>query len=400
MISHKEISICVIDYALAGSFFLRLAASDKDREYIFVSTLLSTYLAARKKHEAYLISKVSKVQEKNKVTSLPVNRVRELGLNILQHENAMEFASVLQSSIRKILDKNKNKKVNLLTWNGDNVIGAVMRQAKQADNTVSLLFFELSNLKGKIFVDPEGVNAASSVYLKPEVLQNIPSVDEGIHDVWLKDFFEEKKGNKLLPQASKGKEITLRHLIDFVYTKFWGFQTFPKSSISNRIRKKRTHEINDDKVIPDEYIFFPMQVSTDTQIVLNSDVDNVDVLNHLIEKEILPIVTKPHPAESNFDYIYKIKNENQGRLFISQKNTYELIKNAKCVYTINSTVGMESMLFDKSVVFMGRSVYSNMGTAELKKYLHNYLVDIDFFDENFTITPNLIDSVYSRRNDG
>lgn len=140
MTSHKEISICVIDYALAGSFFLRLAASDKDREYIFVSTLLSTYLAARKKHEAYLISKVSKVQEKDKVTSLPVNRVRELSLNILQHENAMEFASVLQSSIRKILDKNKNKKVNLLTWNGDNVIGAVMRQAKQADNTVSLLF--------------------------------------------------------------------------------------------------------------------------------------------------------------------------------------------------------------------------------------------------------------------
>lgn len=143
-----------------------------------------------------------------------------------------------------------------------------------------------------------------------------------------------------------------------------------------------------------------MQVSTDTQIILNSDVDNVDVLNHLIEKEILPIVTKPHPAESDFDYIYKIKTANQGRLFISQKNTYELIKNAKRVYTINSTVGMESLLFDKNVVFMGRSVYSNMGTAELKKYIHNYLVDIDFFDENFSITPNLIDSVYSRRDNG
>ncbi|BEM86415.1 hypothetical protein SME46J_08850 [Serratia marcescens] len=400
MTSHKEISICIIDYALAGSFFLRLAASDKNREYIFVSTLLSTYLAAQKKHEAHLISKVRKIRGKDKVTSLPDNRVRELGLNILPLKNAMELASALQSSIRKILDKNKGRRINLLTWNGDNIIGAVMRQAKQADGAISLLFFELSNLKGKIFIDPEGVNAASSIYLKPEVLENIPSVDESVHDGWLKDFFEEKKGNKLLPQASKGKEITLRHLIDFVYTRFLGFQTFPKSSISNRIRKKRTQTISEDKTIPDEYIFFPMQVSTDTQIILNSDVDNVDVLNHLIEKEILPIVTKPHPAESDFDYIYKIKTANQGRLFISQKNTYELIKNAKRVYTINSTVGMESLLFDKNVVFMGRSVYSNMGTAELKKYIHNYLVDIDFFDENFSITPNLIDSVYSRRDNG
>lgn len=193
MTSHKEISICIIDYALAGSFFLRLAASDKNREYIFVSTLLSTYLAAQKKHEAHLISKVRKIRGKDKVTSLPDNRVRELGLNILPLKNAMELASALQSSIRKILDKNKGRRINLLTWNGDNIIGAVMRQAKQADGAISLLFFELSNLKGKIFIDPEGVNAASSIYLKPEVLENIPSVDESVHDGWLKDFFEEKK---------------------------------------------------------------------------------------------------------------------------------------------------------------------------------------------------------------
>ncbi|HAV2049126.1 TPA: capsular biosynthesis protein, partial [Raoultella ornithinolytica] len=84
------------------------------------------------------------------------------------------------------------------------------------------------------------------------------------------------------------------------------------------------------------------------------------------------------------------------KIFITNTNTYELIKKSEKVYTINSTVGMEAMLYDKNVSFMGRSIYSKMNNEQLKKFIHLYLIDIDFFDCRNNISKNVIDKIYSR----
>ena len=183
-----------------------------------------------------------------------------------------------------------------------------------------------------------------------------------------------------------------------LYTNTVGYKLYTNNAILNRIKGKKNNVVkfDNEKNLPERFIFFPMQVSTDTQIVLNSDVDNVGVLKYLVDQEALPIVTKPHPAELNFDYIYKIKNENKDKIFITNTNTYELIKKSEKVYTINSTVGMEAMLYDKNVSFMGRSIYSKMNNEQLKKFIHLYLIDIDFFDCRNNISKNVIDKIYSR----
>ncbi|HGW1125711.1 TPA: hypothetical protein ACNMO8_004866 [Klebsiella pneumoniae] len=393
---NNNITICVADYALAADFFLRISSCDAERKYVFVNTLLSSHLKVKKRHESYLVTKLT--NPKDGINSLPDNRLRETALGILSREKSLRLASSLYIKIVNIIEKYKKSRVTIMTWNGDNIIGAVMRELKKEYKDISLIFFELSNLKGKLLVDNMGVNASSSVYASLDKIDEMPPVDPDIHQKWVKEFYESKENPGSIPQAVKGKEINIRHIIDFIYTNTVGYKLYTNNAILNRIKGKKNNVVkfDNEKNLPERFIFFPMQVSTDTQIVLNSDVDNVGVLKYLVDQEALPIVTKPHPAELNFDYIYKIKNENKDKIFITNTNTYELIKKSEKVYTINSTVGMEAMLYDKNVSFMGRSIYSKMNNEQLKKFIHLYLIDIDFFDCRKNISKNVIDKIYSR----
>jgi len=50
------------------------------------------------------------------------------------------------------------------------------------------------------------------------------------------------------------------------------------------------------------------------------------------------------------------------------------------VVTINSTVGLEALLYGKKVVSLGRCFYKEFDQARLLKYIHSFLIDgIDYF---------------------
>ena len=51
----------------------------------------------------------------------------------------------------------------------------------------------------------------------------------------------------------------------------------------------------------------------------------------------------------------------------------DLIKAADRVITINSTVGMEALLYHKPVEILGRAFYQHFDNERLKKYIHHYL---------------------------
>jgi Capsule polysaccharide biosynthesis protein. len=52
------------------------------------------------------------------------------------------------------------------------------------------------------------------------------------------------------------------------------------------------------------------------------------------------------------------------------------------IYTINSTVGLESLILGKEVIVLGKAIYSAFDTEMLKKYIHSYLIDFDYFSKN------------------
>jgi capsular polysaccharide export protein len=60
--------------------------------------------------------------------------------------------------------------------------------------------------------------------------------------------------------------------------------------------------------------------------------------------------------------------------------TTELIRHAQMVVTINSTVGLEALLYGKDVVSLGRCFYKEFDQTRLLKYIHSFLIDgIDYF---------------------
>ena len=110
------------------------------------------------------------------------------------------------------------------------------------------------------------------------------------------------------------------------------------------------------------YIFVPFQVDYDTQIISHSPwVENMDglysTLRNLVRTlpENIKIYVKEHPSSSRcYHHLHDIDNRIE---FKNNINTEELINNAELVLTINSTVGLESIIKNKPVIVLGNAFY-------------------------------------------
>ena len=74
------------------------------------------------------------------------------------------------------------------------------------------------------------------------------------------------------------------------------------------------------------------------------------------------MITKEHP-ESFWRYNTHAM-ETDRFLFANGNPTSDLIKNASLIVTLNSSVGLEAMLFDKPVVTLGQAFYAFDGLTQ------------------------------------
>lgn len=118
--------------------------------------------------------------------------------------------------------------------------------------------------------------------------------------------------------------------------------------------------------LPDKYVFIPFQVVKDSQLLLYSPLVGNDMalfLQHCraalqAVAEDYRIVVKLHPADvDNIDYSSLMKTY-PDVIFLKDYPSNELIKSASLVITINSTVGVEALIFDKPVVTLGNNFYN------------------------------------------
>lgn len=124
--------------------------------------------------------------------------------------------------------------------------------------------------------------------------------------------------------------------------------------------------------LPQRYVFVPFQVDTDSQLLLHSPhVANMRALFNLLEAAMQQlegdervVVFKEHPTSR---YVYPDLHERSERnprlQFCNSLSTRELIEKAETVVTINSTVGIEALLFRKRVVTLGNAFYNVDGLA-------------------------------------
>lgn len=117
------------------------------------------------------------------------------------------------------------------------------------------------------------------------------------------------------------------------------------------------------------YIFIPFQVDYDTQILSHSPwVHNMEELYFIAERLLISlpqdvhVVIKEHPKSArSYEYLH---NRNPRILFENTTETEHLVTNSKAVITVNSTVGLESILKDKPVLVLGNAFYSIDGLCQ------------------------------------
>ncbi len=271
-------------------------------------------------------------------------------------------------------------------WNGSSLLArALALLARQQGSR--RLFFELGNFPGKLLVDPEGVNAKSWFARNYRQLDR-KNLDLEAFERWRQGYLRKKLSQHQVQQASLATKFNWYYPLDF-----FGFYCLsaPYSEPPDifgrtwRYLVSQGVRYNYDSFIPAEkpgYVFFPLQVSTDSQLLVNSDVDNLQALRlaaEIAQNAGARLVVKPHPAEGDkllVERLAELRHE-LGFLFVDG-NTFQLMHYSSCVVTINSTAGMEAMLLGKPVTVLGRAMYEKFTIEDLACYI-NYLIDADYF---------------------
>lgn len=109
--------------------------------------------------------------------------------------------------------------------------------------------------------------------------------------------------------------------------------------------------------LPKKYIFIPLQVNTDTQVLVHSGYENIQAFISHVEKTFydgqnnVSLVFKPHPMDKGIEYTF------DSRSIVVDSDTKKLIQGSEFIITINSTVGFEAIQHYKVVIVLGEAFY-------------------------------------------
>lgn len=378
-------------------FFYRMHESLVSLGFIPFYLTLSpvVYLKLKKIHcNIYLFRKVKKVINKyhfGKKTTLDVAK------GDISDISSERIALMIVTQLKELSNKYDPKVVFI--YNGTTLLTSVAADFFHKEN-VPTAFFELANLPGKMFVDPMGTNANSLLYKNIKVLKDF-DVNFKDFELWKESYLKESKTVK---QATFGKNsfkdytffaldrIYFIYFIDSIDEKISYFKKYFDRFKKRFFYKSSLLPVN--KIIS-PYIFFPMQVSDDSQLLIHSKIRNLEAIKKGCEeakKLDVKLVIKMHPAEKDYNYIKEIFKMKKNYSFdITSEDTFTLIKNADKVITINSTVALESIILNKEVKILGKSFYKNFIRNEqlLSKYILGYLIDINYFSYE-SIDRNII----------
>jgi len=242
-------------------------------------------------------------------------------------------------------------------------------------NKVKIFYFEQGPFGTTIF-DKKGVNCNIS-FTENNVLDK--KIDREKLYTYIKSYYQ----NRPVNYWKVHRKTFSRRMVNF-YTFLWMYppkylhKLFP---IDTQIgdfffttkRKQLAHkymkltQITQDDPLPSKYITFIMQVPSDAQLIENSSVYNsfldmlVDIHNSMPKGYNL--VVREHPyykgqyPKELYEYISK-----QSNIYLrSNLSLLETIKKTKLVILNNSTVGIEALVFYKTVLTLGNAYYNLPG---------------------------------------
>lgn len=265
-------------------------------------------------------------------------------------------------------------------------------------NNVDVVYIEISNFPERTVFDTHGINATSLISLNPELIDRV-SVDSEAATRWLRRVESAKSSPGWPPQSLSARNINFSSFLDFIagalgygpVLNLKGFlgRVYNKALVKFSGMHYRSVDVTDRR----GFIFYPMQVTTDSQLLLNSDYDNWQAIGYALEyarSKGVGLVIKPHPAEIKADVVSRLNrlcsiNED---VCISSNDIATLIDDCSEVITINSTVGQEAIIRGKDVQVLGRAFFKTMSRTQLINYLYAWLMPVDVFS-NQSISPQV-----------
>jgi Capsule polysaccharide export protein len=369
------------------NFFSRLAKALEPLRYsvVFLTPKLSLYLTAKLDgFHCHLIRKSA-----NTAINKDMMQTNEVAGLIVDAPSAAVFFNAVQEITAKI---HATQKIDLVAvWNGSSVPTKALVQFAHR-NGIKTLFFELANIPGKIFVDPIGVNAQSLLFSSPDILKQYTDHDAQRYEEWKNNYLLQKRNELTTPTAQYQQKINnFLFLIDVIGVKFMNLPAIGNMNILAKVKEKVLRRVSES--IGDQYdlkngkyIFFPMQVSNDSQLLFNSPLNNIEGIKYCVKKGLennLDVVVKPHPAENSENIFQQLRALQQSCSFsIVLEPTMKILEHASEVVTLNSTVGLEAMIIGKKVTFLGKTFYSFFNEQSIRQYILGYLVDVDYFSSN------------------
>lgn len=392
--------IVYVESELKYQFFKKfhICLKNKQIKLCYLTTKNSIYIKYNNESsDIYLIKRDKSCVKKHSNDRLDSLEKR------LNYLNEKELNLAFESTI-KLLTKLENDYnfYGIFIWGGFSIFErAILDYCKS--NNLRKTFFELSNIPGKIQVDSEGVNNASSY----DPISNDGNNENPGGDFfeWKSKYLETIEKNPLVQSAS-AKKINFNYLFDRIaihtksIVKFSNYGII-KSSVE-KLFYKLSHKyfLDNNDNLPENYIFYPTQVSIDSQILFFGNGYNntkaIQFASKYANSMGIDLVVKIHPAEKNLRECLNILFLKRKLGFIlSNKKSTLLIRNSAKVITINSTIAFETICLNKPLKILGESQFQKYNSENLHYYVFKYLVNVDFWNDE-EITENQCDEIFRR----
>lgn len=241
----------------------------------------------------------------------------------------------------------------IVIWNGHKYQDVILHEVNRHFN-IPVVYFEIGLLPNSTTVDSRGINACSSIPRDPEFFLN------------------------LTPRAC------------------------PERTIVGRQYRHRAKAFAKPSELPEEYILVPFQKERDSQIINNSQwIKSMPQLVTAIEQAMatlnrpIPVILRPHPSDSS--RFRKLKRHVESIPWMQFDQSLPLaqaVGNARAILTINSSVGMESILLNKKVIVLGEAFYGIPGlvmTAKDVTTLGKALANIEEFAPHAELRARFIE---------
>jgi capsular polysaccharide export protein len=284
---------------------------------------------------------------------------------------------------------------------------------------IPMAFLGYGNIKGMTVVDPWGTDAASQFFQSPNkalAMLGAPSLGLKLPNSLVAPVLEKVRTaieSRDRPVQARGATYPVARTLAFAVDTAlqWATGRISDRRLNFGLEKIETGETPRGEFVmsnisrPYEQfdhrqgvLFFPFQVSTDVQLLENYVGGSLEAAILEVDKLAVErgktVCFKRHPVEPEYDP--KLPSPLAAEWLEWGGNTNEAFRVFQNFVVVNSTVGLQALIFDRSVEFIGKTMFSHLKTeSDLAIYFKDYVMEFDFQNPH-TINQSVVRDIEQR----